>query len=125
MVAAELLLLTHDPPVAASLNVVVNPVHKVDSPEIVDMGLTVTEVDAAQPLPEKVYFIVAVPPVTPVTTPTPETVAAAPTTLHVPPDEVSLKTIANPWHTADSPVIAPGVGLTVMVEPLKQPVGSV
>ncbi len=60
--------------------------------------------------------MVAVPPVTPVTTPVPEpTVATAvPKVLQVPPVVVVVNEVVAPTHTTVVPVIDTGNGLTVI-----------
>lgn len=124
MVAAPGVLLVHTPPVVASVNVIVEPTHTLDAPEIAaGTGLTVTKNVFAQPVPS-VYVIMAVPGETPVTSPVPDPMVATLRLplLHVPPADTSLRFVVNPTHTYADPVIAAGSGLTVMGDVVKQPV---
>ena len=114
-VAMPVRLLLHAPPLTASVSEVVRPWHTTGVPSIAEgAGLTVTTV-AIQQLPGIVYVIVAVPPVTPVTTPVPVTTLAVPGAeeLQVPPVTASLNEVVKPTHTLGVPRIAVGDGLTV------------
>jgi hypothetical protein len=95
-------LLLHRPPAAASVRVILEPVHTVVGPLIVPAtgaGLMVTGVlvDAvAQPV-VTVYVILVMPAVTPVTTPDASTLAmAALPLLHTPPADVSVRVLVVP-----------------------------
>jgi hypothetical protein len=67
--AIALLLLLQVPPLAVSINTIVDPTHTEDGPEIVEiLGLTVTTAVEIQPGPA-LYVIVAVPDALPVTIP--------------------------------------------------------
>ena len=80
----------------------------------VAIGSTLITVDLEQPF-EVVYEIVVVPADTPVTTPVVAT--TVPTDgvelAHVPPAGELERLIVEFWHTADRPVIADGVSVTV------------
>jgi len=56
-----------------------------------------------------------VPAVTPVTVPDEPTVALPLPELHTPPPVPSLRVVARPAHTLSVPVMAAGVGFTVIV----------
>ena len=104
---AELLLL-HVPPPVPSNKLVVRPEHTVFVPVIGEGNeLTVTTTLAAQaPI---VYDIVAVPFVTPVTTPVTDTEPVPGLTLlHTPLPVASLRLVVRPWHTDKLPDIAAG-----------------
>ena len=60
--------------------------------------------------------MVAIPAATPVTIPVVPTKAIDVTLLvHVPPGELLLSIVVDPWHKLIIPVIAPGSGLTTTV----------
>lgn len=86
--------------------------------------LTVTILVAVQ-LPGRVYEIVDVPEVTPVTTPAVPTDAFPLLLVHVPPAGRSVSVIAEPIQTDDAPEIVPGAVLTVIVVVVKHPVPGV
>jgi uncharacterized protein (DUF362 family) len=118
IVATAVLLLTHEPNVVG-LTVVVPPIHNdVLDPVIFVVGraLTVTVFEASdgQPVLVCVKVKVAVPPLTPVTTPPLVTLAIAVLLLdHVPP-EVGLKVVVDPTHIVLAPVMLT-VGFTFTV----------
>jgi hypothetical protein len=100
-VAIDILLLLQVPVEVASLSVIVDPGHTDEAPVIAaGRGFTVAMAVATQPV-GKVYDMVAVPSVRPVTTPLPEPMAATePLSLdHVPPP-VFDNVVLSPWHTA-------------------------
>jgi hypothetical protein len=108
MPVAELL---HVPPATVLLSTVVLPVGTVAVPLIEPaegIAFTVTTLVAiAVPI---VYFIVAVPAVTPVTIPVVFTVAIpVARLLHVPPGVVLASAVVPPAHTVAVPVIVPAV----------------
>ena len=122
-VATAVLVLLHMPPVAPSLNNVVEPPHTVAVPLIVpaaDVPLTVTTCVAAT-VPQvlvTVYDMVDVPDATPLTSPLLFTVAAEVLVLlHAPPVAPSLNDVVEPTHTVAVPLIVPatGNGLTVTI----------
>ena len=78
-------------------------------------GLTVTDVVAVQP-PGNVYTILVVPAATPVTVPViePTVPTAVLLLLHTPPLVTSFNVTDEFWHTTSVPVMAAGVGLTVI-----------
>ena len=60
--------------------------------------------------------MVAVPAAIPVTIPVEPMVATdVVPVLQVPPEELLLNVVVEPWHNPEVPVIAPGSGLTVTV----------
>ena len=71
-------------------------------------------------------MIIAVPALTPVTTPEPDTTVATNGSLlpQVPPALASLSVVDDPTHTEDTPVIAAGSGFTVKIAEMLQPVDS-
>jgi hypothetical protein len=100
MVATAVLLLVHVPPVEASLNDAVEPVHILLVPAIADgNGLTVTT-DVDIQLADNKYVIVAVPDAVPVTTPVDATVATLELLLlHVPLPAVLVNVVVDPAQT--------------------------
>lgn len=120
--AIAALLVVHVPPEVALLSVVVALWQTVCVPVIVPAlgtGTTVTSaVSLAVPqLLVTEYVIMAVPSVSPVTTPVVLTLAlAALLLLQVPPAAPSVKVVVDPIHTVWVPVMLPalGSGLTVM-----------
>ena len=116
--ASTVLLLLHEPPPVASVNVVDSPTHKLRLPEIgAGEGLTVSVVVALQPV-ASAYVIVVVPPTPPtvVIVPVAEPMVATPVLLllHVPPPPVaSVNVTLPPKHNVVAPEIATGDGLTV------------
>lgn len=123
--ATVVLLLIHMPPVAPSVNVIVEPLHTLDAPEIVPAdgaGITVTVANAVQD--PRVYVMVAVPLEIPSTTPVAEPMVATAglLLLHVPPPTELVSVDELPIHTKllDG-VIVPGTGVTVIVLTAAQP----
>jgi hypothetical protein len=120
-VATDVLLLNHVPPLVAELNVVVAPEHIASVPVIAaGEATTVTTAVTKQPL-DKTWEIVAVPVVTPETTPDMDTVAITELLLvQVPlPDELNV--VVETSHRVVVPVIADGVANTVAAAVLTQP----
>ena len=127
IVATVVVLLVHVPPVTASLNVMVPPMHTPVGPRIdVGEGLTLITVVVQQPV-GNLYVIVAVPRDTPVTIPLliPTVATDVLLLVHVPPAVGSLIDMVAPTQTAVGPVIVPGSGFTVTVIVAAQPVGGV
>jgi hypothetical protein len=120
ILAIDVSLLIHVPPVRVSDNVVVCPTHTVLIPSIgVGSGLTVTIVERRHPV-ASVYVTLTVPGLVPVTdTDAPsETIVAVPVplvTVHVPPAGVVLNVVDSPLQTCIIPVITDGNGLTVKI----------
>jgi hypothetical protein len=116
-VATEILLLDHEPPASALLNVVVEPTQTLVVPMLDGgRGLTVTVAIAVQP-ELTVYVTVPVPADTPVTAPTLVTGVESVVLelLHEPPGVASVKVIVEPTQTAGVPAIAAGEALTVII----------
>jgi hypothetical protein len=111
-VAIRILLLVHDPPDIACMNVVVEATHTNAEPMIllVSVGFTVTSVMLEQP-PPMVYVIAAVPGVTPVTRPTVFTVATdVVPLLHKPPNVAAVRIVVLPMQKLVVPVVVQSVG---------------
>jgi hypothetical protein len=111
------------PPGELLLNVDVRPAHILVLPAIVaGNGLTVTVTVRKQPV-GKVYVIVEVPPLLPVTIPLPEPIPAIEELLevHVPPAVLSVNAVVCPTQIAVAPMIASGSGFTVTVVVAEQP----
>jgi hypothetical protein len=106
----------HIPPEMLSLKANVEPIHTGPIPVITGLGLTVTIVVLAQPVPT-VNDIVVVPAYRPVTVrgDPDEPIVAIPVLvlLHTPPDDKSLNVVVRPTHTEFRPVIGAGTGMTV------------
>ena len=124
MVATEVLLLLHVPPVVVLFRVVVAPWQALIVPVIaatVGNGLMVTiaVTIVVQPKPlVTLYVILEVPAATPDTMPVEPTVAIdVLPLLHVPPVVVLFRVAVAPWQVLIVPVIADAVGsgLTVIV----------
>jgi hypothetical protein len=119
------LLLLHMPPVTALLRLVVEPRQTDVGPVIpAGKGLTVNTIIAWQPV-LSIYVILAVPEVTPVTTPVVDPIVAFPLLLlHVPPEVVLLRLEVSPMQTCGVPVIAAGSEfiVTAAVASVPQPV---
>jgi hypothetical protein len=114
-VALAVLLLIHEPPPVVLANVVDDPAHIVAVPVIAATELlTVTILLALVPHPVE-YVILAVPAVTPETTPVEElTVAIARLELvHVPLATELLNVTVDEGHSTDVPVMAAGTPFTV------------
>jgi hypothetical protein len=131
-VAIVVFELLHVPDGIASLSMVVKPEHIEVIPVIAGgRGLTVTIVEAAQPVPMSVYVIVVMPPglvgVPPVTTPEKGVTVATILVLllHVPLGVPSLSVVVWPAQMVVLPDITVGNAFTVMVSTLAQPVGSI
>jgi hypothetical protein len=128
MLATPVLLLIHVPLGVASVNVMLDPIQtEVGPPISAGNTFTVTLIEVVQP--RRVYVISTVPPLVPVTVPVPLapiTVAiVTPPLLHVPLPDVLLSTVCAPTHTAAAPVIAFGIGLTVVTTVAKHPLAVV
>jgi hypothetical protein len=126
IVAIEVLLLLHAPPVTAMERVEGMPTHTLPGPVMEGSDvLTVTVVVAKHPA-ASVYEIVAVPEPTALTTPVDPTVATeASLVLQLPPVLMSLSVEVEPAQSVVGPVMPAGIGLTVTTTPVLQPVGSV
>ena len=118
IVATAVLLLIHVPNVVG-LTVVVPPIHKlIFDPVIFVVGLALTVTAAVASEGHSVVLFVkvkvAVPPLTPVTTPAFVTVATAASLLAQVPPVVGLNVVVEPSHIALAPVIlTPGLAFTV------------
>ena len=98
------------------LKVVVRPEHTIELPLIADGRLLIVTVLVAVQPAGKVYIMVAVPPVIPVTLPEPFTVAfEVLLLLHVPPVVTSVSAVVDAAHTVAVPVMDPGAGFIVTV----------
>ena len=113
--------LLQTPPAVASVSVAVVPGHITGNPIIVPAagsGLTVTTTVAAA-VPQlllTVYEIVAVPAVTPVTTPEVPIVATpVGILLHAPPPAASVSAVVAVAHTIGVPVMIPAEGMAITV----------
>jgi len=130
MVAIAVLLLLHVAPMLVVLNVVLAPAQTANVPVMaLGAGCTVTTTVVKHAEEGSVYVIVVVPPArpTPVTTPEDEpTVATAGVLLlHVPPGVVWLSADVMPGQSTVTPLIAPGVGLTVSTASRKHSAGGI
>ena len=121
MLATDVLLLAQVPPDAASVRVMVEPVHTEAGPEMVPAdgnGPTVIDV-VAMPVPQAVmttYDMVAVPAPTPVTMPVVPMVAMVVLLLRqLPPVVASASVVVAPWQTVVAPVIVPADGVVFIV----------
>ena len=115
-VATSVLPLLHTPPLVTSLSVVVEPAQTTVTPvTAAGIGLTVIGVTTKQPV-GIVYVIFGKPDATPVTVPVLEPTVASVISLllHKPPESDSLNVVVNVTQTAGVPVVAAGVGFTVM-----------
>jgi len=113
-VATPVVALFHVPVVGVLFSVVVVPTHRVSAPVIaVGTGLMVTTLLAAQ-LVLKVYIIVVVPALRPLTIPVPAPIVALAVRvlLHVPPSGLLVSVICAPSHTVLGPLIGDGNGFT-------------
>lgn len=125
-VATDGVPLLHVPPAVASFNVVVKPTHTLAVPVIASGVVFTVILYVVKQLVPKVYVIIAVPAVNPVTVPEELMLPMdGALLLHVPPPVVSDKVVVNPVHTVVLPVIGFGRGLTVTTEVVVQPEGSV
>ena len=114
------------PPVMPSLNDVLCPWHTIGRPPIgVGCGFTVTTRLVVQPV-GGVYTMVAVPRLTPVTTPPASTEpTAGRVLLQVPPVVASASEVVLPIHICGLPVMGSVGGFTFIGAVTKQPVGKV
>jgi hypothetical protein len=118
-VAMLTLLLLQVPPPETSLKIVVAPIHTLLVPVMVDTVALTVNIIVATAVPQpllKVYLIVSIPAVRPLTVPL-KTVACELLALHVPPLIPLVNVIEAPTFTTDVPVIVPalGDGLTATV----------
>ena len=125
IVAVVGLLLLQVPDGEAFVSVVVSPAHRCSKPAMVS-GDTVTTVETEQ-LVGNVYTTVAVPPLSPDTTPAADPTATIPTLVaaHIPPATELLRVDVLPLQTVVLPVIGPGERFTVIILLVLQPPGSV
>ncbi len=109
IVATDVLLLFHVPPVERSLKIPEEPAHIAVLPVIGSIGLTNTGIVTKQPEVSE-YVIVALPPEMPVTIPVKEPIVAIALLLllQLPPAVVSLSAITELSHTVSGPDIAAG-----------------
>jgi hypothetical protein len=117
IVATPVLPLIHVPVPVASDNVIVEPRHTVEGPEIAAGDeSTVSTVVALQPVDVNVNVIVVVPDATPVITPVllPAVAMVVLLLTHVPPPSASLNVTVEPMQREEGPEIA-DVALTVTV----------
>ena len=107
------LLLAHDPPATASVNVIVPPTHTAPVPFIrPGAGLTVTTVVTKQS-EASVYVITEVPAVTAVTIPVDDPIITLPLLLvHTPPPTASVSVTVEDAHSGKLPFIGLGNGST-------------
>ena len=120
------LLLLNVPPGVPLLSNIELPMQTVDGPvRGAGVVLTVTVMPVEQPV-GIVYLIIAMPGVTPVTTPVlkPTVAMAGVLLLQVPPGIASLTVIAVPMHKTEGPTIGAGSGLTLTTVVVEQPVPS-
>ena len=125
-VATVVVALVHVPPATASLNINVEPAHKVVVPDIAPGAVeTVSVTVAVQLVADDVNVIVDVPGVTPDTTPPPAgpgvIVATVVVALFHVPATASVKVVADPAHTVVVPPIAGVAAFTVTVAVAIQP----
>lgn len=113
--ATDVLLLVQYVPLV-ELSTVFTPTHVEVVPAIADgVTSTLTTAVLTHPVP-RLYEIVAVPGVNPVTTPdVPIEATVAFDELHVPPEGETLNVIPDPTHMPLAPVMAPGPPDTVTV----------
>jgi hypothetical protein len=126
-VAIPGLTLVHVPPVVASANVEEAPIHIFIPPDIAaGAALTLIILVTVHPVPSE-YVIVAVPGLTPLTTPLsdPTFATAVLSLLHTPPPTASVIVVVSFAHTAASPKIAVGERLIVTVVCALQPATDV
>ena len=106
IVATEVLLLTHVPPVVAiSDNVMNEPVQTLPAPEM-GLGVISTVTTTVLTTPDTVYEIVTVPGATPETIPelTPTVALDVLPLVHAPPGDASVSVVVDPTHTVVAPV---------------------
>jgi len=122
VVATDVLLLLHVPK-PGSVSEIELPLQTVDGPDTEEgSGLTVTTAVTAQ-LSALVYEIVVVPGRIPPTLPevAPTVAVVDVLLLHVPPVVTSARSVADPIHVCNVPVIEEGIGLTVTTIVVLQP----
>ena len=108
------LLLLHEPPGVASVRFIVDPTHTEVDP-VIGPGNGFTISVAVTEHPTRVYVMVSSPAFMAVTKPVPGTIVALVLLLlHVPPVVPSLSVVVEPTHIDELPVIATGVGFTVI-----------
>jgi len=115
--AILVLLLLHVPLAAASLSWVVAFTH-IEFVPVIIAGMAVTLTVVVDALPQPVlYCIVALPPLTPLTTPDDGSTVATDVLelLHVPLADASLSEVVLPWHTVVVPFILVGIAVTLTV----------
>lgn len=122
-------MLSHAPPITLLVNVIFEPGHTLDGPDIVPavaagVMVMVFVAYAVPHVPLTAYEMVEVPAVTPFTTPKLLTVALVLLLLHTPPDAVSVNVVLEPAQTVEAPEMAPAFesGLTVILFVTTQPV---
>lgn len=120
--AIEGALLVQLPPGVASLNDAEPFTQSGVVPNMeVGIGVTTIAVDAAVPQP-LLYDIVMLPPATPVTKPVLSTEPMVLSVLlQLPPGDVSLSCVVDPWHTVVVPLMLAGVGSTVTANVAGEP----
>lgn len=114
IVATEVLLLVHVPPLVALVSVVVDPVHNTEGP-VMPAGLVMTLIVIwlVQP-PGAMYLITEVPGEMPPTIPDGVMLATSVLLLvHAPPVPGAMSGDVLPTHTDSGPVMAPAAALTV------------
>jgi len=122
IVATEVGVLLHTPPVVASLSVIVVPLHNDVAPMMpAAPAFTVTVAVTVQPLPSE-YVITEVPGALPVTVPVVLMVAVTVLPLvQVPPPAVLPSVVVPPAHKCNIPLIAEGARFTVIMVVAVQP----
>ena len=120
IVATDVFVLDHEPPVAASVNTVVPPTQTANVPAMGAEGLTVIVVVATHvPI---LYVINAGPATMPVTMPVAEpTETVEEVLLQRPPETELLIVMLEPTHTDDKPLIGDGDAFTLMLIVAEQP----
>lgn len=118
-VATPVLELAHVPPPMVGVIVIDEPAHTADGPEIVVDGtvITVTSIVSVA-VPQallKEYEMIAVPVVTPNTTPYPTVAMESDELLQVPPVPVVVNAVTPPIHNVPLPEIVPDTGATLTV----------
>jgi hypothetical protein len=116
------LLDVHTPPGAELVSVMPEPKQTAEGPDIVPAtgGATIVMIFTADVTPHTfvtVYEIGTVPALTPVTKPTPDTVALALPALHTPPGTDAVRGIEEAIHTLSAPLIVPALGSGLTVRP--------
>ena len=127
IVAIVVLSLVHTPPGVPFESVPGWPTQMAATPVMaVGAAVTVIVIDTEHP-PAPEQTIVLVPGAIPATTPEvgPTVAIAVAVELHVTPDVMSDNVEVCPTHRVVTPLIAPGIGLTVMTFVAEHPAGSV